>query len=593
MQENEYLKNAVAKIAAFKPEVLLVEKVVSGVAQEFLSNLGVTLVLNVKPAVMDRVSRSCQADIVPSIDAHQLSRPKLGSCRLFHVETLVLDRAGASKTLMFFDGCQPRLGCTVLLRGSGHAELRKAKKVLRFMAFACYSGRLEQSFLADEFALPKNLPMAMQSVDLDEVSSEGPQPDAHSSPISAGRGQETTTFDNSSLVIVDSESLANAAAEPNASQDRRDEEDYPQIKRRDQQRPDGEEKADLKPVRELDDPLHEYLRSQQAGGLLGGEQSLSSTPVRESRSSGMNIGRNNDDPAVNRALVQSNVLATNSMLFRKAMEDTILSVSPLLRHGLPYLETEAGRKAPLRKYLPEVLYYSQQLKQSESPPRKLRYAGGGGGGSSLLPTDEASEELSSPTGGGGRADQTIASRTSSFGRSTSTALHPFLRAKISPSMSKTELQALLNDFRARGVRPGGQRPGSYGHGDQHLGATGANNNKLSLTSSDDWENISSEDQTGAGGSGRLKDCLDPFNLQRLCVLFSSYCPSSAVAPHYCVAPWYISSVASSRFTLFNFFAFLFRVVEMDFYGRNDIALGGFLERYCFHQQVRTSSETFS
>lgn len=54
---------------------------------------------------------------------------------------------------------------------------------------------------------------------------------------------------------------------------------------------------------------------------------------------------------------------------------------------------------------------------------------------------------------------------------------------------------------------------------------------------DDWENISSTDQTSAGGNSHLKDCLDPFNLQRLCVLFSSYCPSSAVASQYCVAPW--------------------------------------------------------
>ncbi len=44
MQENEYLKNAVAKIAAFQPDVLLVEKVVSGLAQEFLLDLGVTSV---------------------------------------------------------------------------------------------------------------------------------------------------------------------------------------------------------------------------------------------------------------------------------------------------------------------------------------------------------------------------------------------------------------------------------------------------------------------------------------------------------------------------------------------------------------------
>ena len=67
--------------------MLLVEKVVSGLAQEFLLSLGVTLSLNVKPSVMDRVSRCCQADIVPSIDAH-ITKPRLGSCRLFHVETV-------------------------------------------------------------------------------------------------------------------------------------------------------------------------------------------------------------------------------------------------------------------------------------------------------------------------------------------------------------------------------------------------------------------------------------------------------------------------------------------------------------------------
>ena len=142
-----------AKIAAFRPEVLLVEKVVSGLAQEFLFNLGVTLVLNVHPSVMDRISRCCQADIVPSIDAH-ITKPRLGSCRLFHVETFHVN-SRTTKTLMFFDGCQSRLGSTVLLRGASLNELRKVKKIFKFMLFACYNARLERAFLADEFAIPK------------------------------------------------------------------------------------------------------------------------------------------------------------------------------------------------------------------------------------------------------------------------------------------------------------------------------------------------------------------------------------------------------------------------------------------------------
>ena len=44
------------------------------------------LMLNVKASVMDRVARCCHADIVPSIAA-AITKPRLGTCRLFHVET--------------------------------------------------------------------------------------------------------------------------------------------------------------------------------------------------------------------------------------------------------------------------------------------------------------------------------------------------------------------------------------------------------------------------------------------------------------------------------------------------------------------------
>ena len=53
----------------------------------------------------------------------------------------------------------------------------------------------------------------------------------------------------------------------------------------------------------------------------------------------------------------------------------------------------------------------------------------------------------------------------------------------------------------------------------------------------------------------------------------------------------IFEVNRFKLTVLNFFfvIFFFRVVEMDFYGRNDIALGGFLERYCFHTQYACPS----
>ena len=233
------------------------------------------------------------------------------------------------------------------------------------------------------------------------------------------------------------------------------------------------------------------------------------------------------------------------MLFRKAMEDTILNVSPLVRHGLPYLETEAGRNAPVRRYLPEVLYFSQQLKH-ESPPRKSKYEEG----------NHSPERFQ---------------RLSVNERNVPENLHPFLRVRITPDMSKKQLLALLSDFRARGVRPR--------TGDKPVIALKA------PAISDERENTAMEQEQ------QHPDCLNPFNLQRLCVLFSSSCHNVPNASHFCVSPWYlylfidlllIFQKLKEKHGLSFIHSFNYRVVEMDFYGRNDIALGGFLERYCFH-----------
>lgn len=43
------MKNTIGKLTVFKPDILLVEKTVSRLAQEMLLSLGVTVALNVKP----------------------------------------------------------------------------------------------------------------------------------------------------------------------------------------------------------------------------------------------------------------------------------------------------------------------------------------------------------------------------------------------------------------------------------------------------------------------------------------------------------------------------------------------------------------
>lgn len=111
---------AVAKIDAHDPDVLLVEKSVSRYAQEYLLGKDISLVLNIKRPLLERIARCTGAQIVPSID--HLTSPKLGYCETFHVEKLMEEHGSAgqggkklAKTLMFFEGCPRPFGCTVSL----------------------------------------------------------------------------------------------------------------------------------------------------------------------------------------------------------------------------------------------------------------------------------------------------------------------------------------------------------------------------------------------------------------------------------------------------------------------------------------------
>ncbi|KAL7240259.1 hypothetical protein ACSBR2_006008 [Camellia fascicularis] len=156
-QEIDHLKMIVSKIEAHRPNVLLVEKSVSSYAQQYLLEKEISLVLNVKRPLLERIARCTGALITPSIDA--ISTTRLGRCELFRLEKVSkeLEKANQfkkkpSKTLMFFEGCPRRLGCTVLLKGSCYEELKKVKHVVQYAIFAAYHLSLESSFLSDEGA---------------------------------------------------------------------------------------------------------------------------------------------------------------------------------------------------------------------------------------------------------------------------------------------------------------------------------------------------------------------------------------------------------------------------------------------------------
>ncbi|XVE88557.1 hypothetical protein DITRI_Ditri19aG0078700 [Diplodiscus trichospermus] len=173
-QEMDHLKMAVAKIHAHQPNILLVEKSVSRFAQDYLLEKDISLVLNVKRPLLERIARCTGTQIIPSID--HLSSPKLGYCEKFHVERLLEDLGSAGqggkklvKILMYFEGCPKPLGCTILLRGANGDELKKVKHVVQYGIFAAYHLALETSFLADEGAslpeFPLNSPITVALLD--------------------------------------------------------------------------------------------------------------------------------------------------------------------------------------------------------------------------------------------------------------------------------------------------------------------------------------------------------------------------------------------------------------------------------------------
>ncbi|GAV70984.1 Cpn60_TCP1 domain-containing protein/FYVE domain-containing protein/PIP5K domain-containing protein [Cephalotus follicularis] len=163
-QEMDHLKMAVAKIDAHHPDVLLVEKSVSRYAQDYLLEKDISLVLNMKGSLLERIAICTGAQIIPSID--HLTSKKLGYCEIFHVEKFLEEHGSAgqggkklTKTLMFFEGCPKPFGCTILLKGANGDELKKVKHVVQYGVFAAYHLALETSFLADEGASLPELPL--------------------------------------------------------------------------------------------------------------------------------------------------------------------------------------------------------------------------------------------------------------------------------------------------------------------------------------------------------------------------------------------------------------------------------------------------
>ena len=181
-QEREFLQNLVNRIIALRPQLLLVERNVSGLALEFLQQADIATAYNVKPSVLAAVSRCARTRIISSIDKLAIKPAQAGTCSDFHLKTYM--HGGRKKTYMFLSGCTKELGCTIILRGASNATLAKVKRVTDFMVYVVYNLKLETCLMRDEFALIPSTtgPGSLSPGGSDQVEPQAPG-DSSVSPI--------------------------------------------------------------------------------------------------------------------------------------------------------------------------------------------------------------------------------------------------------------------------------------------------------------------------------------------------------------------------------------------------------------------------
>ncbi|XP_074857435.1 1-phosphatidylinositol 3-phosphate 5-kinase isoform X2 [Carettochelys insculpta] len=548
LQEREFLKNYVQRIVDVRPTLVLVEKTVSRIAQDMLLEHGITLVINVKPQVLDRISRMTQGDLVMSMD-QLLTKPHLGTCHKFYMQVFQLPN-DQTKTLMFFEGCPPHLGCTIKLRGAADYELTRVKEILIFMVCVAYHSQLEISFLMDEFAMPPTVTKTssfhtrsgsqgdenghrdlfnseeFSAVVRDvELSSEKVPTVSDSASSEASRLEQRTLFEEDDAVLQ--ESYASICQEYFQME-------YSLAASSNIATSAPESRLPFHSIEQHPSALYnEHLETlQQPGDLQDSKSQLRvfRDPLQDD--TGLYV--------MEEVTSSEDRLKAYSSAFKQELREVILCISPVITFHEPFLLTEMGMRCPARDYFPEQVYlsplFNKEYKELESRRKKQ-----------LL------RDLSGLQGVNGsiqaKAVQVLPT-------------HELVSTRIAEQLSDSQsLARMLADYRARGGRIQQKNADPFAHCKDTSCVPGG---KVGSRNEEDESGL----VQGESVWSHKVDCLSPVNHQRLCVLFSSSSAQSSNAPSACVSPW---------------------IVTMEFYGKNDLTLGVFLERYCFRPSYQCPS----
>nr|XP_046260042.1 1-phosphatidylinositol 3-phosphate 5-kinase isoform X2 [Scatophagus argus] len=574
LQEREFLKNYVQRIVDVRPNLVLVEKTVSRIAQEMLLVHGITLVINVKPQVLDRVSRVTQGDLVMSMD-QLLTKPRLGTCHKFYMQPFTL-ASNEVKTLMFFEGCPLHLGCSIKLRGASEYELARVKEIIKLMVCVAYHSQLEISFLMDEFAMPPSLAQSTSFPCLLEGASAEEEADGEKRDKETdGESQEKSAEAQDSALAgqLEEERLPSESSSKNGDLDALQDKENPKSLSSVEEKADDTETVTSSPfssppVPSLSVPPPFLMEEDQEMGSDTLNEEDRNLVKDESLSMEDREGTETPTPRLFRDPLQDDTgmfvaeqvassddhLKSISAVFKQELKDIILCISPFITFKKPFLLTPAGMHCPSREYFPEQVYLSPLLNKDfkELDGRRKRQ---------LLKEPVPSSLLNGQTNGGPqpRAIDVLPS-------------HSLTSTQIVEQLNNSQdLAKMLADYRAKGGRIR-QREVTDPFSSSNTavpvsGQSRTGDAAVKPPIKTDSEEDKPSKQNEISWTPKL-DCLNPVNHQRLCVLFSSSSAQSNNAPNPCVSPW---------------------IVTMEFYGKNDLSLGVFLERYCFRPSYQCPS----
>lgn len=493
LQEEQYLKNVVAKVKAFKPDVILVQKSMSRLAMEMLYELGIVVVVNVKQSIMNRVARCTEGTILSSLD-QLFFDVRLGKCGHFYIRNYTLP-GGIKKTLMYFDLCEHQYGCVITLQGASNRELKKVKKVTQFGLHIAHNSNLEMAFLVDEFAWPRSgiaeTPKLLPSDD-----DYSPTPSTPEWPLYPSVAYPLDALSPTELVEKLRQLGLSQEEEGAAKEAREDEGEEKGLapfeviceemeEDRDNLTHDAESTGVSVPSDSSVLSSHSLSNLNQTEGAGEPETNDEPMPLAECEISGK-VNTIDDETSLDR--VESGLLlklvtddgeqkegereavaATGSLVklvdnktleevpvieFQKAMEGQIFSISPGVRLTTPYLQTVEGRRADARQYLPMVIYWSNKFNSGLTRNRK----GQSSAGKRLHLLHGSSDVTMARVGG---EEKSIEAAENENGivpyqhqpSYKSVSAHPLTTSIFLLQANTNEMKSALADYRARASLP--------------------------------------------------------------------------------------------------------------------------------------------